>query len=233
MSEEQIEPVEEMASFFDLRSAGYDAYIRGYIYTEAEFLQFYQALAAPIEKTEKPIQILDLGCGTGLEIEFFLKRAPNAQITGVDLSRKMLEELQRRYATHMGQITLVAGSYLTLPFGEQTYDYVLSAMTMHHLLHDAKRGLYEKIHAALKPGGKYVEGDSVTRPETESQFLAEYNEQVDAMPAAEDGHYHVDVPLSLETQKTLLMEAGFSNFELLWQKEEADVWNAAVYVVTN
>jgi len=132
----------------------------------------------------------------------------------------------------MHQITLVVDSYLTMPFGTQGYDHVISAMTAHHVLHATKRKLYAKIHAALKPGGKYIEGDSVTPPAMESQFLAEYNQQIEGMPQAEDGAYHIDVPFSIDTQRTLLLEAGFKNFEVVWQKDSAAVWNAAVYVVT-
>ena len=132
----------------------------------------------------------------------------------------------------MSQITLVTDSYLAMPFGAQTYDHIISAMSVHHLLHDTKRELYMKIHAALKPGGKYVEGDSVIPTEMESQFLAEYYESVAGMPQAEDGHYHIDVPFSIDTQRSLLLEVGFKNFELVWQKDSTAVWNIAVYVVT-
>ena len=52
------------------------------------------------------------------------------------------------------------------------------ALPVHHLLRDTKRGLYMKIHAALKPGGKYIEGDSVIPVEMEGQFLTEYHRQV-------------------------------------------------------
>jgi hypothetical protein len=66
----------------------------------------------------------------------------------------------------------------------------------------------------------------------EGQFIAEYHEAVASVPPAPDGHYHIDVPFSLETQKSLLLEAGFKDFELIWQKDPTMVWNIAVYVVT-
>ena len=228
---EDIEKTETMAGFFDARASGYDDYIRDYVFTDT-FSPFYQGLASPIEKTDKAINILDLGCGTGLEIEALLQRAPNASITGVDVAEDMLELLRKRYSAHMSQITLVADSYLTMPLGTQTYDHIVSAMSMHHLLHDAKRKLYAKIHAALKPGGKYIEGDSVTLAEMESQFIAEYHEQAASVPPAQDGYYHIDVPLSMDTQRSLLSEAGFRDFQLLWQRDSTAVWNVAVYVVT-
>ncbi len=232
MSVENIEKPEDMTAFFDARAAGYDDHMRDVVFTDTEFAQFYQAVSAPIEKTDEPLKILDLGCGTGLEIESLFQRVPNALIIGVDLSENMLERLRKRYSTHMHQITLVADSYLTMPIGKHTYDHIISAMSVHHLLHDTKRKLYMKIYAALKPGGKYIEGDSVTLPEMENQFLVEYHQQVAGMPQAEDGHYHIDVPFSIETQRSLLLEVGFKNFEVVWQKDSTAVWNAAVYVIT-
>ncbi len=232
MSVENVEEPEEMSTFFNIRAAGYDDHMREDIFSEATFAQFYQALSSPIEQTNASLNILDLGCGTGLEIEALFLRAPNAKITGIDLSKNMLERLRTRHMTRMSQITLVADSYLTMPFGTQAYDHVISAMTVHHLLQDVKRQLYLKIHAALKPGGKYIEGDSVTAVEMENQFLAEYHQLVAGMPPARDGYYHIDVPFSIDTQRSLLLGVGFRNFELVWQRDSTAVWNTAVYVVT-
>ncbi|MBX3013904.1 MAG: class I SAM-dependent methyltransferase [Caldilineaceae bacterium] len=232
MSTENFEEIEEMESFFDRRAAGYDEHMRTNVFTETEFAHFYQAMSAPIKVTQAPLTILILGCGTGLEIEPLLHRAPNALITGVDVSGKMLEELKKRYQAHLDQITVVVDSYLTIPMKGETFDYVLSAMSVHHLLPDVKRNLYKRIHAALRVGGKYIEGDAVTTIEMEAQFLDEYNRQLGSVPAAEAGHYHIDVPCSLATQRILLRETGFKDFALLWQKDHTATWNAAVYAVT-
>ena len=233
MGTEDTEIPEEMGAFFDLRAAGYDDHMRDDIFeTDTAFRGFYESVSAPIGATEAPLRILDLGCGTGLELEALLQRVPNARITGVDQSENMLELLRASYAAHMSQITLVADSFLTMPLGVRAYDHILSVMSMHHVLRDVKRELYRKLHTALKPGGKYIEGDSVIPAEMEDQFIAEYHEQAAAVPPAPEGHYHIDVPFSIETQRSLLLEAGFRDFELLWQIEFHPVWHAAVYVVT-
>lgn len=231
VTDENVQRPEPMTDFFNLRADGYDAHIRGYVFTEDQFRAFYEALATPIPITDEPLTILDIGCGTGLEIEFILRSAPNARITGVDLSTQMLAQLEQRYGDRMDQISLVADSYLTMPFEEQGYDFVVSAMTIHHLLHETKRTLYRKIHMALKPGGRYIEGDAVTHPDGEAAFLNEYAEQMVNLPDAENGDHHIDLPFALETQQRLLQEAGFIGFDLLWQKDSTALWNAAVYVV--
>jgi len=50
-------------------------------------------------------------------------------------------------------------------------------------------------------------------------------------PPAVDGYYHVDIPFSMETNRALLLEAGFKDYALIWQRDPGAVWNAAVYVV--
>jgi tRNA (cmo5U34)-methyltransferase len=232
MSADELEPIEEMAAFFDARAAGYDAYIQDEIFPDEQFAAFYRALSAPIERTGEPIRVLDLGCGTGLELQALFARAPNARVTGVDLAEGMLARLKDRYSAHAGQITLVVDSFLTAALGSGVYDYVLSGLAMHHVLHDTKRELYKKIRAVLRPGGKYIEGDSVVPLEAEGEFLVEYYQDAATVPPAPDGTYHLDIPFSLETQQALLLEAGFTDFCLLWQKDPTMVWNIAVYVVT-
>ena len=116
--------------------------------------------------------------------------------------------------------------------GKQAFDHAISVMSCHHLLLDANRKLYARIRAALRPGGKYIEGDSIVPADMERQFLAEYHQDAAPVPPAPDGYYRIDVPYSLETQRSLLLEAGFSDFELLWQIINASGWNLAVFVVT-
>ena len=232
MSPEDTGIVEEMAAFFDARAAGYDDYMRDSIFPGEVFAQFYRAISSPIEKTNRPLRILDLGCGTGLELEALFQKVPNAYVTGIDLAKNMLDLLQQRYVTHASQITLVRDSYLTMSFGQQAYDHVISALSLHHILHDTKRELYAKIRAALKPGGTYIEGDSVVPAEMESQFLDEYYEESTTVLPAPEGTYHIDIPFSIGTQRSLLREAGFKDFELVWQKDSTAVWNIAVYVVS-
>lgn len=232
MTTEPISTPEPMAAFFAARAAGYDEHMRQNVFTDTTFVEFYDALAGQIPQTAEALQILDLGCGTGFELAPLFQRAPNALITAVDLSQEMLALLADRYPAQRAQITLVADSYLTMPFGTQRYDYIISAMTIHHLLHEAKRQLYAKIYAALKPGGKYIEGDTVTTAAWEAEFLAAYTRQVEQAPPAEAGAYHIDVPLAMATQRDLLLAGGFQHFELLWQLDSTAEWNHAVYVAT-
>jgi tRNA (cmo5U34)-methyltransferase len=136
----------------------------------------------------------------------------------------MLIQLQSKYASRKTQIELIRGSYLELSLGTTRFDYVISVMTLHHLLPQKKTCLYKKINRALKPGGKYIEADYVVSKGKEVHLLALYQEKADA--GYLDGSYHLDIPMSVEMIKALLFEAGFSNTEIVWQLGESAVLKA-------
>ena len=85
-----MDKYETMSDFFDKMSGEYDAHMEANV--EA-FEEFYSKVAAAIQETQEALSILDIGCGTGLELTAIFKKAPNALITGIDLSMEMLNIL--------------------------------------------------------------------------------------------------------------------------------------------
>jgi len=215
--------LEPMQAFFDARSAGYDHHMAENV---GDFNDFYGAVARQIPRTASRVELLDLGCGTGLELEFILRRAPQAQVTGIDLSTKMLARLREKYPEHLDQLTLTQASYLDLDFGSSCFDYCISVMTLHHLLPAVKKNLYSRIFNALKPGGLYVEGDYVVSRAKEVFVLAAYQDMIGPGFSDQEGQYHLDLPLSRERKLGLLKEAGFSSVEIVWDGDESAVFAA-------
>ncbi len=216
------QPAEEMERFFDVRAPGYDEHMRSVI---RSFASFYGGIAAAMPATDAAIRVLDLGCGTGLELEGIWARAPRARITGIDLSGEMLARLQRRWPERASQIDLIKGSYLEHPLGERIFDCIVSVMTLHHLPPDRKADLYARARASLVPGGIYVEGDYVVEPAEEARLLSVYQEATrDEQPGAPQRH--IDVPASVGTQEALLHGAGFTDFRLCWREDNAAIYTA-------
>jgi hypothetical protein len=52
------------------------------------------------------------------------------------------------------------------------------------------------------------------------------------VPPAAEGYDHTDIAFTTATQRSLLLEAGFEDFRLAWQKDSSAVWNIAVYPVS-
>ncbi len=204
-SEKRVPTAEPMAAFFDVRADGYEAHMRHH----RDLDRLYAAVAEHIAQTDAPITILDLGCGTGMELAPVLKRAPNARITCVDVSAAMLDLLRQAYADRMEQITVVQASYLDWPYPQEAFDYALSTYSLHHLLPERKTAIYRNILAALKNGGCYIEADYMVREKEMAEALRQYHEKMAVLGGA-SGEYHIDIPFTPEVQVGLLREAGFA-----------------------
>jgi tRNA (cmo5U34)-methyltransferase len=220
MNNEYASP-EGMGEFFDARVEGYDDHMRESVLS---FETYYKTIAAPIAQTSSPVRILDLGCGTGLEIPALLEQAPNAEVVGIDLSRRMLDHLMVKGFSPTDNLLLIQGSYLALPLQESSFDYVVAVMTIHHLLPGPKRRLYTNIRRLLRPGGLYIEGDYVVTPEKEKDLLRRYRRSVADIKDVKSGSYHIDIPFSLATQRELFTEAGFSDFTLIHTEGETAIY---------
>ena len=175
----------------------------------------YKNVAQQIEPTDEAVRILDLGCGTGLELRDVFARAVKAQITGVDLAPRMLEKLRGKFKDKEDQIKLIEGNYLDIPLGDDEYDYAIATLTVHHLPPYNKLKVYEKIRRALKIDGIYIEGDQSVLPENED--LSWYDKYVSKLPGGDQARWNWDITLSVETNTRLLNEAGFQDVKLIWE----------------
>lgn len=213
---------EKMEEFFDVRADSYDDHMLEYV---DDYESFYRAVAEPIAKTNKKIKLLNLGCGTGLELEYIFAKVPNAMVTGIDLSQQMLDLLLDKYKKKSEQIETIRESYLDIDFKRDEYDYIVSVMSLHHFLPEVKLRIYKKIWKALKPGGKFIEGDYIVSKDKEAEMLAEYKEELKKNKVLKDDLYHLDIPFSIKTQKNLFEKVGFTDFELIFSGDETGVYS--------
>lgn len=215
----------EMAAFFDKKAAGYEAHMRAVYGGRRRMRRFYRLVAEPIGRTAEPKTVLDLGCGTGLELREILRRVPNVAVTGIDLSDRMLALLRRRYQKRLNRICLLRGSFEQVDLPDGAFDYAISVMAMHHFPPDRKRDIYERIKRALKPGGIYVEGDYVVSPMVEREHLGAF-----ACAHAEQGLdgstlYHLDLPFTVRHQLEVMEQAGFVEIDVVHRE-----MNRAIFI---
>lgn len=202
--------LEEMALFFENRLEGYEEHMLAGIAGAAEFYPF---TAAQLPMGEH-CAVLDLGCGTGLELEAYFGRNPSARITGIDLSEGMLSVLRSKFPNHA--LNLICGSYFDVPFWENCFDAAVSVESLHHFPAEKKRALYEKLFQALKPGGFFVLTDYFAESDAqEREYFANY--QTLKLEQGLDGgqFYHYDTPLTAAHEMELLKAAGFSDVTIL------------------
>ena len=85
--------LEKMDEFFENRLAGYDEHML----TEIESADAFYPFTARCLPVGENCRILDLGCGTGLELEFYFAINPSARVTGIDMTKGMLDALERKF----------------------------------------------------------------------------------------------------------------------------------------
>ena len=204
------QPFEEMSAFFDVRAEGYNEHMLVNVGEE-----MYMEEAAAFPETNEAVRLLDLGCGTGIELSYLFRRMPNVRVTCVDLSGEMLRQLAQSFPEQKGQIELVKASYLDWEYPLEQFDWVLSSQTMHHFERGCKVGIYRNILKSLRPSGCYVEADFMVDAAAMAGYWERY-ERLKTEASLDDlrGKYHVDIPFTVEIQEELLRQAGFSRVEV-------------------
>ncbi len=212
--------LEKMDDFFAARIDGYDEHMKSNIEGASGFYTYTAALLPQEAKS----RILDLGCGTGLELEAYFAMNPSAEVTGIDLSDVMLNALNAKFPDN--KLSLIQGSYFDVPFGEKRYDAAVSVESLHHFRAEMKAALYRKLHAALKDGGFFVLTDYFAESE---ELETEYFQNLAALKKeqglSDDEFYHYDTPLLVEHEMDILHRAGFRDVRIMKK------WGESTYTV--
>ncbi len=205
--------IAEMKTFFNSVAEEYEAHMAEFVSGAQEY---YQKTAALIAE-RSPKNLLDLGCGTGLELDEIFKVLPNLDVVGIDLADKLLEKLQHKHAKR--NIELINASYLDWDYPSAKFDAVTAVMTLHHFDYATKVALYRQIRQTLKSGGFFIETDYIiTDEKAESFFFAER-----ARLRAENNITGIDMydtPLTLAHEIEALKEAGFQSVQEVWSHKD-------------
>ena len=145
---------------------------------------------------EHNVNVLDLGCGTGLELEYYFALNGDALVVEIDLSADMLAVLKRKFANR--KIKLICGSYFDVPFGANCFDAAVSVESMHHFTAAQKLKLYKKLNTALTDNGYFVLTDYFAESKEKEQFYFSELER-----------------LKSEHEIEVLKKAGFSDVRIM------------------
>lgn len=206
----KTEKLEKMDVFFENRIDGYDRHMLENIRGADEFYRFTAGLLPGAAAAS----VVDLGCGTGLELEEYFKVNPDARVTGIDLSEAMLNVLAGKFPGK--NIKLINVSYFDFQFEPESFDAAVSVESLHHFTPQQKLALYKRLHAALRSGGYFILTDYFApSDQLEKEYFENYESLKKEQNITDGGFYHYDTPLTARHEVDILKEAGFSSVEIL------------------
>lgn len=95
--------------------------------------------------------VLDLGCGYGWHCKFAAESGA-MRVLGIDLSRKMIEEAQRR--NQNGNIEYRVCGIEEYEYPGNEWDCVVSNLALHYIENIGR--IFQKVCRTLKPGGVFL-----------------------------------------------------------------------------
>lgn len=102
-------------------------------------------------------RVLELCCGTGVNIGLIARHRPQAQIVGVDLSEPMLAIAERTLGSNaLKNIELVKMDATKTGFNAACFDAVLISLVLHEIEDSLATGILAEARRVLKPGGQLI-----------------------------------------------------------------------------
>lgn len=93
-------------------------------------------------------KVLDAGCGSGRLIKILRERG--AKITAIDISKKMLERMRKKYP----DVEVVEGDVQKMPFASDFFDVIVAAFLIVHIKNLDE--FFEECYRVLRPTGKLI-----------------------------------------------------------------------------
>ncbi|MEU6194012.1 methyltransferase domain-containing protein [Streptomyces sp. NPDC047061] len=148
VQKEQVRSVyQEIAAEYDERIPGEGPSDDAFTASEHEFV---------LSKVRAGQKVLDIGCGTG---RFTVPMAAaGAQVTGLDISRAMLDVTQGKLAERGLSADLYEGDMANLPFEDNSFDVVTSMLALMHIPLEDRERVFAEVGRVLRPGGRLVIG---------------------------------------------------------------------------
>jgi len=96
---------------------------------------------------------LDIGCGNGYTVRWAAETCPRGRAIGLDVSARMIE-LARRLSAAWDHVEFRQSAFPEQSLPESSFDAIFSMETFYYLP-DIPAAL-ERVHALLKPGGRFA-----------------------------------------------------------------------------
>jgi S-adenosylmethionine-diacylgycerolhomoserine-N-methlytransferase len=138
--------VKDMQSYYQFQAKIYDATRWTFLYGRNTILK-----KIPFER-QQPLQILEVGCGTGTNLIKLAKMFPNATLLGLDVSGDMLKVAETKLAPYKNRVTLMEKPYEKGTEYNGRFDVILFSYAL-TMINPQWTELVEQAPLDLKPKG--------------------------------------------------------------------------------
>lgn len=191
------------------------------------FDDFYEkATEFVVSNIPAPKRILDLGAGTGLLSYFWYKHFPDSEYMLLDIAEEMLKTAKKRFAG-IDNIEYRISDY-SKTFPQETYDCIISALSVHHLENEKKVDLFKQIYDNLPQKGVFVNYDQFCSDSDDINgwFDLYWENQLEHSGLSERDlalwkeRRILDRECSVDSETEFLKNSGFENVQCIYQNQK-------------
>lgn len=140
----------EIGPLYDKLSGHYDIWAK---LTESRA----EKRALELARIHDGARILEVAVGTGQVFQEIVRRNPNGENTGIDLSEGMLARARHRLSNHnFVNYRLIHGSAMTLQIQSSSIDLLMNNYMVDLIPYAQIPDVLAEFHRVLKPGGRLV-----------------------------------------------------------------------------
>lgn len=116
------------------------------------------------------LDILELGCGTGITSEVILQADDRIKLIALDNEEKMIPQARKALSRFVKQdrVKIILSDALDFVRRQPNnrFDAVCTALTLHNCPRKYRESIYPEIHRILKDGGSFITLDKVAQDDT-------------------------------------------------------------------
>lgn len=178
--------------------------------------------------------VLDLGCGDGVVIHELLEIDGAIVATLVDGSGDMLNRARERLKGFKNVCSIKASfqEILNKDILNQSFDFIVSSLAIHHLTMNEKTALFRSVYHHLNSGGYFLNIDVILAPAEvlEQWYLSLWREWIEERKIllGIEGDYYDDIirrykndadnkPDTLDSQLNALKSTGFKEVDCFYK----------------
>ncbi len=163
----------------------------------------------PFAALKQGERVLDLGCGGGLDCFVAAHKLDSGgRVIGVDITPEMVERAREAARGHgYANVEFRTGDIESLPVEDRSVDVVISNCSIN--LCPDKRAAYSEAFRVLRPGGRIVVSDMVTKGTLPEEVRGNLTAWAECIAGALQRDEYLDV----------IRQAGFENVRVLSERQ--------------